>query len=174
MVAENGSIERLTVAHVDPQKVRWAHELAEQYPPDPHAQYGVPNVIRTQQAEFFTEIPAELLQEATADTPELYDILQELGLKSSMCVPLVARDRALGAITFVSAESGRRYEESDLATAQDLARRAAISVDNAEAVPRSRRLAPPRAGVPRGRRRRFRCGADRTGVHGTRTSAMCG
>jgi len=131
MVAENGSIERLTVAHVDPQKVRWAHELAEQYPPDPHAQYGVPNVIRTQQAEFFTEIPAELLQEATADTPELYDILQELGLKSSMCVPLVARDRALGAITFVSAESGRRYEESDLATAQDLARRAAISVDNA-------------------------------------------
>jgi PAS domain S-box-containing protein len=77
------------------------------------------------------EIPDELLREATADTPELYDILEELGLKSSMCVPLVARDRALGAITFVSAESGRRYGESDLATAQDLARRAAISVDNA-------------------------------------------
>jgi PAS domain S-box-containing protein len=131
MVAEDGSIERLTVAHVDPEKVRWAHELAERYPPNPHAQFGVPNVIRTQQAEFFTEIPAELLREATVDTPELFDILQELGLKSSMCVPLVARDRALGAITFVSAESGRRYAEADLATAQDLARRAAISVDNA-------------------------------------------
>ena len=131
MVAEDGSIERLTVAHVDPEKVRWAHDLAERYPPDPNAQYGVPNVIRTQQPELFTEIPAELLREATADTPELLDILEELGLKSSMCVPLVARDRVLGAITFVSAESGRRYEEPDLATAQDLARRAAISVDNA-------------------------------------------
>src|SRR5256884_1661623 len=131
MVGEDGSIQRLTVAHVDPEKVRWAHELAEQYPPDPRAPYGVPNVIRTREPELFVEIPDELLREATADTPELYDILEELGLKSSMCVPLVARDRALGAITFVSAESGRRYEESDLATAQDLARRAAISVDNA-------------------------------------------
>jgi PAS domain S-box-containing protein len=131
MVADDGSIERLTVAHVDPAKVRWAHDLAERYPPDPSAQYGVPNVIRTQQPELFTEIPAALLREATVDTPELLDILEELGLKSSMCVPLVARDRVLGTITFVSAESGRRYEESDLATAQDLARRAAISVDNA-------------------------------------------
>jgi PAS domain S-box-containing protein len=131
MVAGNGAIQRLTVAHVDPEKVRWAHDLAERYPPDPHAQFGVPNVIRTQQPELFTDIPPDLLREATADTPELLGILEELGLKSSMCVPLVARDRALGAITFVSAESGRRYRESDLATAQDLARRAAISVDNA-------------------------------------------
>ncbi len=77
------------------------------------------------------DIPDELLREATSEMPELYDILDALGLKSSMCVPLVARDRTLGAITFVSAESGRRYEEADLATARDLARRAAISVDNA-------------------------------------------
>ena len=131
IVAENGSIERLTVAHADPEKVRWAHELAQRYPPDPEAHHGVPNVIRTRQPELFTEIPPDLLREATADTPELLDILEELGLKSSMCVPLVTRDRVLGAITFVSAESGRRYDEADLATAQDLARRAAVSVDNA-------------------------------------------
>ena len=131
VVGDEGSIERLTVAHVDPGKVQWAHELAEKYPPDPNAPYGVPNVIRTGQPELFAEIPAELLREATADTPELQETLEELGLKSSMCVPLVARQRTLGAITFVSAESGRRYSEADLATAQDLARRAAISIDNA-------------------------------------------
>jgi PAS domain S-box-containing protein len=131
MVGEDGSIQRLTVAHVDPEKVRWAHELAQQYPPDPNAPYGVPNVIRTREPELLEDIPDELLREATADTPELYAILEELGLKSSLCVPLIARDRALGAITFVSAESGRRYEDADLATAQDLARHAAISVDNA-------------------------------------------
>jgi PAS domain S-box-containing protein len=131
MVGNDGSIKRLTVAHVDPEKVAWAHDLAERYPPDPHALYGVPNVIRTQEPELLTEIPQELLRQAIADRPELFDILEELGLKSSMCVPLVARDRVLGTITFVSAESGRRYEESDLATAQDLARRAAIAVDNA-------------------------------------------
>ena len=131
MVEDDGSLRRLTVAHVDPDKVRLANELVERYPPDPAAAYGVPNVIRTRRPELFSEITDELLQEATTDTPELLDILRELGLRSSMCVPLVARERALGAITFVSAESGRRYDEADLVTAQDLARRAATAVDNA-------------------------------------------
>ena len=131
IVDDRGAIKRLTVAHVDPEKVRWAQELEEKYPPDPEAPYGVPNVIRTGEPELFTEIPQDLLQEATTDTPELFEILVELGLKSSMCVPLKARDRVLGAITFVAAESGRHYDESDLSTARDLARRAAIAVDNA-------------------------------------------
>ncbi len=68
---------------------------------------------------------------ATRDTPELYGLLRELGLKSSMCVPLIARNRIFGAITFVSGASGRRYGKDDLATAEDLARRAAMAVDNA-------------------------------------------
>ena len=112
MVEADGAIARLTVEHADPKKVRWAHRLREKYPPDPDAPYGVPNVIRTGEAELFSEIPEELLRQATAETPELRDVLVELGLKSSMCVPLVARERTFGAITFVAAESGRRYNES--------------------------------------------------------------
>src|ERR687887_106023 len=131
MVEDDGSLSRLAVAHVDAKKVRLADELAARYPPDPDAAHGVPNVVRTKRPELFSEITDELLHEATADTPELLEILRELGLRSSMCVPLIARDRVLGAITFVSAEGGRRYDESDLGTAQDLARRAAIAVDNA-------------------------------------------
>ncbi len=46
-------------------------------------------------------------------------------------MPLIARGRTLGAITFVSAESGRRYGAADLKVAEDLARRAALAVDNA-------------------------------------------
>jgi PAS domain S-box-containing protein len=131
LVSRDGSIERLALAHVDPDKVRWANELAERYPPDPDVPYGVPNVIRTRQPELLSEIPDELLREATVDKPELYEILQELGLQSSLCVPLVARDRPLGAITFVLAESERRYGETQLETAMDLARHAALAVDNA-------------------------------------------
>jgi PAS domain S-box-containing protein len=131
LVARNGSLERLALAHVDPDKVSWANELAKKYPPDPDTPYGVPHVIRTRQPELFTEIPDAVLREATVDKPELYDILQELGLQSSICVPLVARDRALGAITFVLAESDRRYGKAQLETALDLARHAALAVDNA-------------------------------------------
>jgi PAS domain S-box-containing protein len=132
MVAPEGALRRLAIAHVDPAKVSLANELAEKYPPDPDAPYGVPNVIRTRQAELFADITEELLVQATADRPELLELLRELGLRSSMCAPLIARDRVLGAITFIAAESGRRYDERDLATAQDLARRAATAVDNAQ------------------------------------------
>jgi PAS domain S-box-containing protein len=131
MLEADGSLSRLAIAHVDPQKVELADELAKKYPPDPDAPYGVPNVIRTRRPELFADITDELLVEATTETPELLGLLRELGLRSSMCVPLIARERVLGAITFVAAESGRRYGERDLATAQDLARRAATSVDNA-------------------------------------------
>jgi PAS domain S-box-containing protein len=131
MVEPDGSLSRLAIAHVDSGKVQLANELAEKYPPDPDAPYGVPNVIRTRRPELFTEITDELLVEATTETPELRELLRELGLRSSMCVPLVARDQVLGAITFIAAESGRRYNEHDLVTAQDLARRAATAVDNA-------------------------------------------
>src|SRR4051812_19106240 len=131
MLEPDGSLGRLAIAHVDPDKIQLAHELAEKYPPDAAAAYGVPNVIRTRRPELFSDIPDELLVEATSEAPELLDLLRQLGLRSSMCVPLVARDRVLGAITFIAAESGRRYDEHDLATAQDLARRAATAVDNA-------------------------------------------
>ncbi len=131
MVEESGALRRLAVAHVDPAKVSWSNALVTKYPPDPDAAYGVPNVIRTGRPELFSEIPDELLVGAAGDQPELLEILHELGLKSMICVPLVARDRAFGAITFVSAESERRYDDVDLATAQDLARSAATAVDNA-------------------------------------------
>src|SRR5215218_7403588 len=77
------------------------------------------------------EIPEELLDQAAMDV-EHRAIMRELGLRSYMVVPMVARGRRHGAITLVSAESGRRYEESDLRLAKELARRAALAVDNAK------------------------------------------
>src|ERR671937_1542763 len=131
MVEEDGSLSRLAVAHVDAEKVRLADELAARYPPDPDAAYGVPSVIRSGTSELIPEISDEILRDATRDTPELYELLVELGLRSSMCVPLVARDRVVGALTFIAAESGRNFEEHDLVTAEELARHAATAVDNA-------------------------------------------
>src|SRR5204863_467079 len=78
-----------------------------------------------------SDMPDELLVEATAGRPELLRIYRELGLRSVMIVPLTARGRTFGALTFVSAESGRRYGEADLALAETLARNAALAVDNA-------------------------------------------
>ncbi|HZY57515.1 MAG TPA: PAS domain S-box protein, partial [Rubrobacteraceae bacterium] len=127
---EDGSLERLAVAHQDPEKVALVHELQEHYAPDPDAPRGVGQVLRTGRPELIPEIPDSLLEEAARDV-EHRELLRGLGLKSYMIVPLVARGRTLGAISLVSAESGRRYGQAELELTEELAWRAALAVDNA-------------------------------------------
>lgn len=129
IVEDGGPTRQVALAHVDPAKVKWAEELRTRYPPDPNAPTGLPQVIRTGRPEFVPEISIESLS-AGLDAEQLA-ILRELGLTGYMIVPLISRDRTLGAITFVSAESGRRFDQGDLQLALDLARRAALAVDNA-------------------------------------------
>ena len=66
---------------------------------------------------------------------------RELGLQSAMSVPLIAKDRVLGVLTFVAAESGRHYGAEDVAFAEDLARRAGLAIDNADLYSQTRRVA---------------------------------
>jgi signal transduction histidine kinase len=131
MAGENGEIVRLAVAHEDPEKVRWAYELQERYPPDPSQPHGLPQVLRSGEPEFFPEIPNEILEEAIGDDEELRAIVDQLGLRSTICVPLIARGRTLGALTLIAAETHPPYKEADFELAMELARRAAVAVDNA-------------------------------------------
>src|SRR5918993_622850 len=131
VMEEDGSVERLAVEHSDPEKVALAYELQERYPSDPEATRGVRKVLQTGEPDMMVEIPDELLDQAAMDV-EHRTIMRELGLRSYMVVPMIARGRNHGAITLVSAESGRRYKETDLRLAEELARRAAVAVDNAK------------------------------------------
>lgn len=142
---DGGEVRLLDVAHVDPARVRLARELTERYPYDPDATTGVPNVIRTRQSELISELTGDLLGEAP--DPDILDIVRELQLHSFMTVPLVARGRVLGAISFVGAESGRRFTADDLALAEDLAHRAALAVDNARLFRDSSQTAAQQAAI---------------------------
>jgi len=130
LVDEHGRIEDIAVAHADPEKARWAGELQARWPPDPTATSGAPEVIRTGRAELYPEIADELLVAGAQDEEHL-NLLRALHIRSAMIVPLVARDRRLGAITFVAAESGRQYGGLDLELAEELGRRAGLAVDHA-------------------------------------------
>jgi PAS domain S-box-containing protein len=130
ILEEDGSTRSVVVAHVDPSKVEWAKELREKYPPDPSPDRGVNKVLRTLEPEVYPFIPRELLIEAAVDEEHLR-LIDEIGMQSVIIAPMVARGRALGAITFVSAESGRVYGEDDTLLAQELAARCGIAVDNA-------------------------------------------
>jgi serine phosphatase RsbU (regulator of sigma subunit) len=94
------------------------------------APQGLANVIRTGKPELYPHISSEMA-EAAARTPEQLEAVRVLRLNSVMIVPLIARGRTLGAMTFVWAESGRTYDDDDLLLAEDVAARAALALDNA-------------------------------------------
>lgn len=138
VVEEDEAVKQLTVAHVDPAKVKLAHELQQRYPPDWTAAAGAPEVLRSGRAELYPEVSDEMLVAAAHDEEHLRS-LRTLQMKSAMIVPLVTRGRSLGVMTFVWAESNRRYSEVDLGLAEELARRAATAIDNARLFDKERR-----------------------------------
>ena len=127
---DQGSLRHVALATSDPNELPLAQELRSRYPIDPDRQTGVPNVIRTGGSELYPEIADQRLVESALDERHL-EIMRSLGMTSMMIVPMTARERTLGAMTFVSSVSGRRFDVEALGVAEELARRAAIAVDNA-------------------------------------------
>lgn len=127
---EQSRVQRLSAHHSDPAKIALAHDLEREYPGDPDAPRGVPNVLRTGEAEWMSEIPDSLLEAAARDAEHL-NLIRQLGLRSYVIVPIKARGRILGALSLVQAESGRRYSEEDVRYFEELAARAGLSIDNA-------------------------------------------
>jgi PAS domain S-box-containing protein len=132
VVDADGSIRELAIEHVDPEKVLFARELQERYPPTLDAPASpAPHVIESGEPALVREITAEMVESAARDELHL-DLIREMGFRSYMCVPLTARGRTLGAITLIaSEESGRTFGDDDLRLAEELARRAATAIDNA-------------------------------------------
>jgi len=130
VVEADGTIECVAIAHVDPAMEALARELMARYPLRPTSKRGVPAVLRSGRSVLRRQVADEIIA-ALARTPEDAALLRRLELRSVMIVPLIARGRTLGAITFITAGTDRRYDEQALAVAEDLAARAALAVDNA-------------------------------------------
>jgi PAS domain S-box-containing protein len=133
-------IRRVSVVHTDPAKVQVAMELRRKKPPKLNDPAGVPQVLRTGKTAWAPEVPEEAIR-AGAQDPEHARILLALQIRSYICVPLVARDRVLGALTLVTAESGRAYAQAEVDLAEELGRRAGVAVDHARLFNEARRNA---------------------------------
>ncbi len=128
---DDGNLRRLAVAHQDAVKIALVQELMRAYPPDPQSPVGAFAVLRSGEPEIVSEITDELLVQEAKDERHL-SLIRSLGLKSYICVPLVVAGKSLGILTFATAESGRKYSETDLALAVDLAQRAAVAIENTQ------------------------------------------
>jgi PAS domain S-box-containing protein len=124
-------LKRLVVAHRNPERVQWAQVFHEQDPVKLDDPTGVAKVLRTGASEILEEIPENFLRERLHWNPERLRLLLEMKIQSAIMVPLAAKGRNLGVITFLLAESGRRYTRDHLALAEELGRRAGLAIDNA-------------------------------------------
>ena len=130
-LVENGVIQPVIVAHKDPEKVKWAQQLREEFgPTDLDAPNGAAWVIRTGKVEHVPEITDEMLVGA-AQTKEQLKLLRAVGMTSVITAPLKIDGKAIGAITFISTDPERHYGTSDVEIAKGLANRAALAVYNA-------------------------------------------
>ena len=125
---EGGKLERTEVVHCDPDKAELAAKLRS---------YGVDHDLDVVARLLKTRMPqrSELIDEAAlmkmVPDETQRAIIRDLGITSFMFVPMIARQRMLGAISFISADPNRLFEEADVQLASDLAARAALAIDNA-------------------------------------------
>jgi PAS domain S-box-containing protein len=130
LVERDGTISHLAIAHADPDKILFARELQERYPAARGGGGVVGTVIATGKPALVPEITDAMLAKRTVDEIHL-GLMRELGLRSLVCVPMFVRGKTVGAISFVAAESRRRFDERDVELAEELAQRAATSIENA-------------------------------------------
>ncbi len=123
-------IKDISVNHIDPEKITLVRALYEQYKDRASSTHGLQRLLETGKVELISNVSSEVL-ETVRDNPELIAIVDALGLQSYMGVPLIARGKTIGAITFSSTQPHRHYTQEDLTFAEELARRIALVLDNA-------------------------------------------
>jgi PAS domain S-box-containing protein len=129
VISPDGTLDRMVAHHADPARQYLADEL-RRYPPEPGGRHPSVEVIATGQPRFSADMPEPFLSATTRDRRHLA-ILRQLGFTSYMSVPLSVPDQVLGALTLVSAGSGRRFGSEDLAIAEELAGHAAAVINRA-------------------------------------------
>ncbi|MDI3289730.1 AAA family ATPase [Polyangium sp. 15x6] len=129
-IVEGGEIRRIAGAHKDPAKAPLVEELQRRYPPRWNSPHAASRVLRTGQPVLIPELSEEVIGKLVVDDEHLR-LSHELGAQSSMIVPLVAHGQTLGVLSVVSSAPERRYGRADLVLVEEVARRAAVAIDNA-------------------------------------------
>jgi PAS domain S-box-containing protein len=130
LVDDDGIARPTAVETIDAARVDVAGEMLARYPVDLEAEHGVGRVLRTGEPELLPDV-RDFAGRAGSTVRARAQLLERLGVRSFMAVPLGARGRILGVLDFGISSSGRRFGQEDLDVARELARRCALALDNA-------------------------------------------
>ncbi len=124
------ALDEMPIAHVDPAKAELLRELYRRFPRTRDSPRGYPDVLQSDSSELVTRVEPQIIEQV-ASGPEHLLLLRQINICSYLVVPLRVQDHLFGALTLIHSDSGRHYTEADLMLASDLARRAAVAIDNA-------------------------------------------
>ncbi|TMC23152.1 MAG: PAS domain S-box protein [Chloroflexi bacterium] len=130
LVNADGDFELAEIKHQDQELVKLVRAYREKLPLDPTEPHGAPYVVRTGQSELYPQVTDEMLT-ASVKTEERLALAQQIGIRSVMNVPLIARGQITGVMTFVFTKPNKQYDQRDLALAEEVGRRAGVALDNA-------------------------------------------
>lgn len=125
-----GAVKRVALAPGNSPKAPLVRELEENYRDSANAPFCLPKTLPASDPELVPELSPSVLQLITQDLKQC-KLIQEIGVRSYLIVPLQVRDRKLGRMTLAITDSNRTYSHADLLLAKDLANRAAVAIDNA-------------------------------------------
>ena len=128
----DASLHPVEIVHQDAGRSAMMWEFFRRWPSPGNTRGSAAGVASTGQAVLIPRITDEMLRERAGQDVEHLRALRSMRLHSVITVPLRARGRTLGALTLMSAESERTYDDTDLRFAEDFASRAAIAIDNAQ------------------------------------------
>ncbi len=126
---ENNNLVRLTVSHEKYVKYKFVEKFMQAIPFQQREDSAIYQAIKTKKSILFADVTSNDIKHNVVSN-EQFKILKKLGLHSAMIVPLLIREKVLGVLIFVNAESKLNYTSDDLIFAEDLAARAAIAIEN--------------------------------------------
>ncbi len=129
-LVEGESIRRVAVSASDPQKHEFLLDLQRRYAPTWDSPQPAMHALREKQPVFYKDIDAASLAELVRDS-EHFQLMQQLAPRNALAIPLIAREHVVGVITLAMSESGRSYRDFERTLAEEVARRAALAIDNA-------------------------------------------
>jgi PAS domain S-box-containing protein len=137
LLDEDGSIRDVAVAAADERIARELEELRSRHQLDPDGEHPVARVIRSGEPVLLPEMTSQLLSSFAAGSEHARFMIDN-DYRSAAVAPLLARERTLGAISALRLGDGEAYESEDMDLVCELARRAALAIDNARLFSRLR------------------------------------
>ena len=128
VLEDDGAIKVVSWTHSDPEKKRWAAEMRQRRHVRLDDATPTAEVIRTGLPVLIREINDDVIARYQ---PEDAELAQAMAVRSVLAVPCTSGAGTLGSIMFVSAESGREFDDDDVLLARELGRRAGAAIENA-------------------------------------------